>query len=315
MLERKLSILQDVLGSCKRENKNQFLFFCPACNHYKPKLAVNIDKGACKCWICDLRYKNIFGLIKKYGTPENIREWRQIEGITDFSDLEYFHHVVNDAPKKQKLVLPDEFKSLVSDKLSVEGQIAKNYLLKRGISEADISFYKMGYATSGDFKDRVIIPSFNESGYLNYFIARSYSEDKLKYLYPRVNHKEIIVNELLVDWSEPIILVEGVFDALKAGFQAIPILGSVLKPESKLFQKIVKHGCKVFICLDRDARDKEIKIVKNLLEYNIEVEKISIDEYFKDVGEMTKEEFTNAKENDSFLLTTDRLMRYTMSKE
>ena len=44
-------------------------------------------------------------------------------------------------------------------------------------------------------------------------------------------------NEFYVDWDE-VVLVEGV-DAIIAGFNAILILGSTLRENSRLFQQIV----------------------------------------------------------------------------
>ena len=59
------------------------------------------------------------------------------------------------------------------------------------------------------------MPSFNEDGYCNYFIARTYTDDWLDYKNPEAS-KDIIFNDLLMDWNEPITIVEGVFDAIKS---------------------------------------------------------------------------------------------------
>ena len=39
----------------------------------------------------------------------------------------------------------------------------------------DIVWWKIGYCPDGDYKQRIIIPSFDMKGNLNYFIARSYT--------------------------------------------------------------------------------------------------------------------------------------------
>ena len=56
-----------------------------------------------------------------------------------------------------------------------------------------------------------------------------------KYLNPPAD-RDIIFNELYIDWDSDIILVEGAFDAIKAGPNSIPLLGSTLREESSLFQ-------------------------------------------------------------------------------
>ena len=87
-----------------------------------------------------------------------------------------------------------------------------------------------------------------------------------------------------IDWDEPIVLVEGVFDAIAAGENAIPILGSTLREQSRLFQAIAIHDTPVYMALDHDAEKKAEWIIKSLLKYDLEVFKVPIDE--ADVGEM-----------------------------
>ena len=95
-------------------------------------------------------------------------------------------------------------------------------------------------------------------------------------------------------------LVEGIFDAIKAGPNSIPLLGSTLREDSKLFQKIAKNDTAIFVALDKDAEKKSIKIISKLLLYGVEVYKINTSGY-EDVGEMTKQEFQKRKENAKFM--------------
>ena len=151
----------------------------------------------------------------------------------------------------------------------------------------------MGYCSSGKYENRIIIPSFNEDGNVNYYIARTYTGDYSKYKNPPVG-RDIVFNDLFVDWTSDIVLVEGVFDAVKAGHNAIPMLGSTLREGSKLFQKIVRNDTPVYIALDPDAEKKSLEIIKKLLTYDVELYKIEIYPY-ADVGEMTTEQFINRK--------------------
>ena len=99
---------------------------------------------------------------------------------------------------------------------------------------------------------------------------------------------------MYVNWNEDLILVEGVFDAIVAG-NAVPILGSTLRTDSQLLRKIVENDTPVYIALDPDARNKENRIIKMLLEYDIELYKIDVSG-FEDVGSMTKEDFQKRKQ-------------------
>jgi len=144
----------------------------------------------------------------------------------------------------------------------------------------------------------VIIPSFDDDGDVNFFIARSYSGDSYKYKNPRAS-KNIVFNELFIDWNEDLTIVEGVFDAVVAG-NAAPILGSTLQKHARLIQKIVYNDTPVFVALDPDAQKKENKLIQTLLKYDIELYKIDVSGY-EDIGSMSREVFNERKQNASFI--------------
>ena len=73
--------------------------------------------------------------------------------------------------------------------------------------------------------------------------------------------RDIIFNELYIDWDLDVVLVEGVFDAIKTGPNAIPLLGSTLREDSKLLQAIVKNDAAIFLALDPDAEKKSTKLI------------------------------------------------------
>ena len=140
---------------------------------------------------------------------------------------------------------------------------------------------------------------------MSYFIARSYNGDTYKYKNPRAS-KDITFNELYIDWNKDLIMVEGVFDALVAG-NAVPILGSTLRKGSRLLREIVRNDTPVYIALDPDAAKKERRVIKTLLEYDVELYKVDVTGY-EDVGSMPKNVFSKRKEeailidNDNYLL-------------
>ena len=80
-----------------------------------------------------------------------------------------------------------------------------------------------------------------------------------KYLNPPAS-KNIVFNHLYVDWDSDVVLVEGVFDAIRAGTNAIPILGSSLNEDSVLFQEIIKNDATIYVALDPDAEKKVFKV-------------------------------------------------------
>jgi len=162
----------------------------------------------------------------------------------------------------------------------------------------------LGYCSDGEYKGRVIIPSFDSNGELNFFVGRKiYDHVGLSYKHGNFD-KNVIFNDYLVDWDEPIILVEGPFDAMVAGDNAIPLQGTIMSDESVLFAKIVTSRVPVYLALDSDARIKQLDMMGLLLDYGVEVRYIDVERYgYDDVGEMTTEIFSGLK-NDAFAVTS-----------
>jgi hypothetical protein len=290
-------ILYEAFGNYA-DKGSELLFRCPACNHHKRKFSVNVDKNVFKCWICDYHGRNIRRLIRRFGTYLQLQKW---DGISNRTDLERFADLfVERGPEKDttKIDLPEEFVSLCSNNIPATGRYAQKYLHSRGITKEDILKWKIGYCFSGEYRNRIIIPSFNEDGDCSYFIARSYTGDSYKYKNPRAS-KDIVFNDLFINWNKDLVLVEGVFDALVAG-NAVPVLGSTLRSNSDLVRKIVLNDTPIYVALDPDARTKENRIIKTLLEYDIELHKIDVSGY-EDVGSMPPEVFQDRKNNAAFI--------------
>ena len=202
---------------------------------------------------------------------------------------------MNDTKEEQILELPEEFISLCNKHLPRTSQMPLRYLFERGLTRKDILKWKIGYCGSGKYAGRIIVPSFNNDGNINYFIARSYTGHQRKYLNPPAS-RDIIFNELMIDWDEPVVLVEGAFAAIVAGTQAVPILGSTLRPNSKLFQALALNDTPVYMGLDEDAEKKAGQMIRNMLQYDMEVYKIDTSSV-EDIGSMSPEEFSWAFQN------------------
>ena len=301
---KKIEILCDVVGHYRKSN-DEYLFYCPVCDHHKKKLSVNIEKDKFKCWICDYSGRSIMRLIRKHGTFDQKKQWRQLCNIVDHSSLT--ENLFDTAAKKQKIKinLPKEFRTLTSRTITRAALPAISYLKRRGVDTADILYWKMGYCATGEYKDRIIIPSFNMAGDINYFIARSYNFNaRLKYKNPNVS-KDIVFNELFVNFDDDVVLVEGAFDAVTVGQNSIPLLGSTLSEESELFRKILEHDSRVFLALDRDAEKKSLRLIQKFLLYGVEVYKIETGGY-EDVGSMSKFEL-QLRKSKARMVTNDTL--------
>jgi len=301
----KLKILDSFLGDHSRAG-NEYLYFCPFCSHHKKKLSINIDKGKFKCWVCDIS-GNLRKLVRKKANYGIFQQWKLLDGEVDLNtnlDELFSDEIVK---SENILELPEKFTTLTGKKHSITHTKPLNYLRDRGLTEEDLLFWKIGFCFDGEYKNRIIFPSFNNNGDLNYYVGRNYTGEKFaKYKAPSFG-KDIIFNELYVDFDKDIVIVEGVFDAVKSGQNSVPLLGSTLREESKLFQKIVKFDTPVYLALDPDALKKEIEIARTLINYGVEVYKVIVSPY-GDVGKMSKKEFEERKKV-SKLVTHDTLLQ------
>lgn len=303
MDQEKLKILTSFLGPYTRSG-GEVLFSCPFCKHHKKKLSVNIHKNVFKCWICDANGKSLSKLVRKFGNTDARFKWSKFEDRIEIGDFDNLFE--DQKPELEVLInLPANFVSLANKSLPITAKGPLKYLSERGITKKDILRWKIGYCSDGEYANRVIVPSFNKDGYVNYFVARSWIDEFPRYKNPQAS-KNIIFNELFVDWTKPIILTEGVFDAVKAG-NAIPLLGSTMKENSKVFQEIVKREIPVYLALDPDAQKKQDWITETLLSYDVPVYSVDVSGY-KDVGEMEPEVFQDRLSKATFIDQTNYLL-------
>jgi hypothetical protein len=280
-----LGSLENILGKSHRRARDNYAFHCPFCNHRKPKLEISMatnEEGhnPWECWVCQTRGRTIRSLLRQLKTP---REQAQevLKYLPKGAQIEY---------KPISIVeLPEEFQPLATaSTTSVIANKVRKYLYDRGLTDFDFIKYSIGYTTGGEYGGRIIIPSYSGSGQLNFFIARTYDGNYFKYKNPEAS-KDIIFFENLINWNVPIILCEGVFDAIAIRRNAIPILGKSLS--NSLYKKIITSPTSdVYIALDSDARDRALEIAEQL--YNQGKRTFLINLPDKDPSEMGFKAFT-----------------------
>lgn len=299
------STLTGVLGSHLTLKGNELAFYCPFCNHHKQKLQVNTETQKWHCWTCNSGGKKLTSLLKKLDVDrKTISIIREIYGDSNYNPQ------LEDTDTKVFISLPKEFISLSETPkgFNPEYKHAMHYLTQRGITEKDIIKYNIGYCKEGLYSRRVIIPSYNSDGSLNYFVSRSYyPEEKMKYKNPPIS-KNVIAFESQVNWNEPIILCEGVFDAITIRRNAIPLLGKF--PSKELVQKIFLSGVSdIVISLDNDAITEALKAAEYFRKNGIHVRMMYLKD--KDASEMGYEKFyeelNNAKEFTSEELLLNKI--------
>jgi DNA primase len=256
-----VEIISEFLGEPKKvyENTSQVSWNCPVCDEggNKGNLEVNIEKSLFHCWSCG-DYEGTHGslgkLFDKFGNKKQKKLYQVLKPET----------IVKRERKKKTLKLPDRFTQFKdSSKVYPIRRQAMNYLNSRGITDDMIERYGIGFCDNGDHAGRIVIPSYNKKGELNYYIARSWDPmSRAKYKNPEAEKDKIIFWENLIDWNKDIFLVEGAFDGLFLD-NVIPMLGKHMS--ELLFETIYMNAkSNVIICLDADAWQNAVKLYHEL---------------------------------------------------
>ena len=309
--KERIEILSRALGAGLVDRKGiNVAFGCPECkDSKKQKLAVRIDTGQYHCWVCDARGGSIAKILRRI-SPEVASRW---EGVTGSHQRRFVDEVI-EAPKVE---LPIGFKllaeSLESKDPDTRGCI--EYVRDRGLGIREMWYFRLGFVRRGRLSRRIIMPSFDSEGKLNYWTARSIDEKSIgKYVNPPVPRGEFIFNELNIDWRQELTLVEGPFDLTKCDSNATAILGSNMSRKSALFQAIARNRTPITLALDSDMPEKQHNWAKALSEFDVSVKMLDLGGR-KDVGEMSKQEFLEAKSKarnwDKFqgIINLSRIMR------
>jgi hypothetical protein len=284
--ERKLRALRRAADEAGFLKGDELVLHCPRCKHRKLKLSVNLVTDNFHCWVCGFAAKSLAPLLRSPRTEDEFREY--------VAESQTARH--EPAPERvyEIPILPDEFRSLTLPPNDIGGFGAMKYLTGRGLTVDDIVRWKLGYCGSGRYRGRVIVPTFDEDGELNFFEGRGFYPS----VYPRYSHgefsKDIVANDYTIDWDSPVVIVEGPFDAIKAGENAIPLFGSELNEGSLLFRKIVTSGVDVYLALDADAFEKQLGIITSFMEHGTLCHHVPLLGR-KDVGEMSHDEFLAAR--------------------
>jgi len=187
-----VEILESFLGRNRGHNETsgQMQFDCPACSEEqgmpegngKGNLEVNYQKGYFHCWACGDRNRmkgKIPYLIKRYGNPKILKDFYlvkpEFEEKTDLGE----NHIIK---------LPEHFHLLSKTKptYNMYGE-AMHYLRSRGIEDDIIEDKKLGYCDAGKYKGRIIVPSYDSTGSLNFFVGRAFQ----KWVKPKILNEEV----------------------------------------------------------------------------------------------------------------------------
>lgn len=302
------SILENIFEEVNGANiSEQIQVNCPRCQERdglahpdgKFNLEINTAKRMFRCWKCDEpRFSGSLGkLIRLYGSRADYEIYKAYAGTF----TEYYNEDDEDFEVAQ-VYLPEEM-VLFSDMNPADPSHfeAYNYIInERKISRDIILKYRLGFCSTGRYANRIIIPSYDINGDINYFVSRTYDKTvkKKKYDNPKSDKDKIIFNEGLINWDSTIYLVEGVFEMLSFPVNCIPMLGKTIS--TTLYMKLKEHLPDIVILLDPDAYKNSIKLfymIQNIYvgcEERVKIVKLPTDEDLdelrvnKGIGEVIK---------------------------
>jgi DNA primase len=279
-----LNMLENILGKPEKvyDSKLQYGYNCPECDDGKKKgnLEVTLEKHLFHCWSCGANngtHGSLFKLIRTYGNKEHIKIYKIFQP-EEFKIKE---------KKRKELKLPDCFTLIKNGNPNYPVfKQALRYLRERGVTDKMIIDNNIGFCGTGTHANRIIIPSYDDLGILNYYIARSWiPHTRAKYKNPEQEKDKIIFNESLIDWDEDIYLVEGVFDSIFLP-NSIPMLGKHMSELlfNTLYEKVNKN---IILALDGDAWQDSLRLYHELnggrLFGSIKVVKMPIDNDIADL--------------------------------
>lgn len=289
---KKIKVLELAFGKgFVSHHESDLTIRCPSCRDSrttKQKLSVKLDNGWYHCWVCGTSGKNILYLFRKYA-PDFLS---RIEPLYPNSKISRN----SDEPTPLPVVsLPDDIRLVAEHHVKPDDRAVFDYLVSRGLTTLDM--YRWRICVSDDFKFRrkAIIPSYDDDGVLNYYTARCIDESKFKYRNAATKKSDVIFNEVDVDWKKPVLLVEGVFDAMKCPENTIPALGCSLPTTGALYKSLKKNKCTVVVAFDAEATTRSHVACKKLQLAGCDVYVSFV--HGDDLGSKTKEDVRKILKN------------------
>lgn len=294
-ITEKIRFIERVFGKGRLSRSNNFDVRCPICDpldRTKKKLSIHVESDMNQCWVCGHRARNLIWLIKKFGTSSDLLEYCE-RFVQNKSTL-----ITADLDISRKAELPSDFSLLVEASNNDPDIMAmKRYVLSRGLSEDDMWYHKLGYSFDFRWQRRVIVPSFNDEGVLNFFAGRAIDDRRSpKYENAIVDMSDVIYNDINIDWKDPLVICEGPFDQMKCPQNSTAVLGSSLLETHMLFTKIVLSSTPIIVAFDADMwNTKTLRVATMLDLYGIEVAILDTRQ-FGDPGNATKEQMLEASQ-------------------
>ena len=153
---KKIDFIRSVFGRIKVDNSAQNVAVqCPSCSNKSDKLkfSINVETWQSHCWVCGLKSKNLYHIIKKFHSYDLAQDFKEKFGLKIQESCEE-----NIDKEPEKLALPEGF-CLIGDNFESKDPDVRDcirYLLKRNVSKSDIWRFCLGTAKTGKYRRKII---------------------------------------------------------------------------------------------------------------------------------------------------------------
>lgn len=231
-------------------NYPEIAIVCPYCGKGKKHCWINVEKNTFRCYKCNTS-GNIFTLLRDFGVSDIEGYLREVEDDTPLKELAEIH----------KSVRPDWTKGTVE--LMEDGFLpnkGREYLYSRGVLElAKELGFRIGI--EGRVRGNIVIPITDNGKIVNY-LGRRFMFSGDRYMGPHNNEgftpKGTLVYGIDRVNGEPLVLVEGVFDALALWeYGGVALMGKTASQAQ--IRRVLTAASSVTILLDREGTEDETK--------------------------------------------------------
>lgn len=301
-----LDLVREVAGIETQEG-TEARFACPFCADDKRRLYLDTESNVWHCFHCDkagnsvsftkevfeVNYRDALEILKTFDCEpgrEHVAYFSKYgDSLTDAEKLFLAMHENDEEEETVEVVktcpaFPIGYKPIIPNFNEPEARPFIEYLANRNVSYEDVEKHMMCYVVEGtvqrvgktplNLRNHIVFPTFNDDGSARYWNTRSIEPDAYVKAYnaPSEPHeygkRDSIFNINQAQYTDKLIICEGVFDALTCGPSGIATFGKQVTDEQVLLieQAIAKNPTlKVYIFLDRDAVEQGDKLAKQLL--------------------------------------------------
>ena len=262
----------------KNVGRNEINVCCPYCGEARFHLGINSQKNKFNCWICSEKGD----LVKFISKLKNISFLEAKQIINPVSDLKRALEnrkkieEVQESIKNKNLKLPPYTKPFIKGSPNIWQNAAYKFLKsKYNLSWEQILEADLHYCYFGKYGNNIIVPFYSRTGSLINFLGRTWDK-KSKMRYKNCKNEEAVVKmkDMVYTYNRIkkglpcLIIVEGVFDAIKVGLdRAVALCGSEVTQKQKNLIIELKPK-KTLVMFDNDPHLKTTSIkAKKLADY------------------------------------------------